>query len=68
MTRLHPEIRILYTSGYTARALIEHGVGQHGSFFAKPFSPEALANKVREVLDALPGGDVEGEVDREEPV
>ncbi len=67
VSRLHPEIRILYTSGYTAKALIEHGVGQHVSFFAKPFSPEALASKVREVLDAQPG-DEEGEEDREDLV
>jgi PAS domain S-box-containing protein len=65
--RLHPEIRILYTSGYTAKALIEHGMGQHVSFFAKPFSPEALASKVREVLDASQDGD-EGEEYREDPV
>ncbi len=59
VSRLHPEIRILYTSGYTAKALIDHGVGQPFSFFAKPFSPEALASKVREVLDALPGEEEE---------
>ncbi len=67
VARLHPEIRILYTSGYTARALIDHGVAQHVSFFAKPFSPEVLASKVREVLDAMPG-DEEGEEDREDLV
>ena len=60
ISRLHPEMRVLYTSGYTAKALIEHGVGQRFSFFAKPFSPEALASKVREVLDAMPG-DEEGD-------
>ncbi len=49
---LHPGMRILYTSGYTAKALIDHGVSSHVSFFAKPFSPEALAAKVREALDA----------------
>lgn len=55
--KLCPEMRILYTSGYTAKALAELGAGpaspsQPGiSFFAKPFTPEALAAKVREVLD-----------------
>ena len=68
VSRLHPEIRILYTSGYTARALIEHGVDQRFSFFAKPFSPEALARKVRDVLDAMPGDEDGGEDYREDPV
>jgi two-component system, cell cycle sensor histidine kinase and response regulator CckA len=55
--KLCPEMRILYTSGYTARALAELGTGptspgQPGiSFFAKPFTPESLADKVREMLD-----------------
>jgi CheY-like chemotaxis protein len=55
--KLCPEMRILYISGYTARALAQLGEGPAGpgqpgiSFFAKPFAPEALADKVREVLD-----------------
>ncbi len=53
-----PSLRILYISGYTGRALVQNGVGRIGpgqsriSFFAKPFTPEALASKVRAVLDA----------------
>ena len=55
--KLCPEMRILYISGYTAKALAQLGTGpacpgQPGiSFFAKPFTPEALAEKVREMLD-----------------
>jgi hypothetical protein len=52
VARLQPQMRILYISGYTAKALLDHGIGQNVSFFAKPFSPEALARKIREVLDA----------------
>jgi len=49
-----PEMKVLYTSGYTANALIHRGAGQQEAvFFAKPFTPDALARKVREVLDTL---------------
>lgn len=49
-----PEIRVLYMSGYADDAILRHGV-QHGSvnFIQKPFSPDALSVKVREVLDRV---------------
>jgi len=47
-----PGIKLLYISGYTADAVIRHGVLEsETSFLQKPFSPGALACKVREVLD-----------------
>ncbi|HTA41061.1 MAG TPA: response regulator [Bryobacteraceae bacterium] len=57
VSRLRPEMKILYTSGYTGKTLKQYGVGdragQNGiAFFAKPFTPDGLARKVREVLDA----------------
>jgi PAS domain S-box-containing protein len=48
-----PEMRILFTSGYTDEAIVRHGVLEAKvNFLAKPFSPENLARRVREILDA----------------
>jgi two-component system cell cycle sensor histidine kinase/response regulator CckA len=50
---LHPKVRVLYMSGYAENATVHHGMLAEGtSFIEKPFSPEALALKIREVLDA----------------
>jgi PAS domain S-box-containing protein len=52
LARIHPEARVLFTSGYTDNAIVHHGVLDEGvSFIGKPYSPSALAKKVREVLD-----------------
>ena len=49
-----PAIRTIYMSGYTDDAVVLHGVLSEGmAFLQKPFTEEALARKVREVLDAL---------------
>ena len=51
LTRIHPETRVLFTSGYTDNAIVHHGVLDEGvSFIGKPYSHSALAKKVREVL------------------
>jgi PAS domain S-box-containing protein len=47
-----PDIRVLYTSGYTDYAIVHHGVLNSGThFLQKPFSLKTLSQKVREVLD-----------------
>jgi PAS domain S-box-containing protein len=47
------DLKVLFVSGYADHAVMHNGLDQLGaSFMQKPFAPDSLARKVREVLDA----------------
>jgi signal transduction histidine kinase/CheY-like chemotaxis protein len=51
LSQIRPEMKVLYMSGYTDDAIVHRGVlDEDANFIQKPFSPQTLASKVREVL------------------
>jgi signal transduction histidine kinase/ActR/RegA family two-component response regulator len=53
LAELLPDLKVLYMSGYTDEAIVHHGVLNEGvAFMEKPFTPDTLARRVREVLTA----------------
>jgi PAS domain S-box-containing protein len=53
IARIRPGTKVLFMSGYTDDAIVRHGLLQSEiAFLQKPFSPEVLARKVRQVLDS----------------
>jgi len=53
LVRASSKLRVLYMSGYTDGSIVNHGALEPGtSFIQKPFTPEGLTQKLREVLDS----------------
>jgi two-component system, cell cycle sensor histidine kinase and response regulator CckA len=49
---VRPDMKVLLMSGYTDNAIVRHGVlSRNMAFLGKPFAPEELVRKVREILD-----------------
>lgn len=52
LTAKRTDLKVLFVSGYTEEAIMHNGVLEPGTaFLQKPFTPAALARKIREVLD-----------------
>lgn len=52
MVEQRPRLKVVYMSGYTDEAIVHHGVlDSRIAFLPKPFTAEALGNKIREVLN-----------------
>ncbi|HEU5039363.1 MAG TPA: response regulator, partial [Gemmatimonadales bacterium] len=55
LTQRRPGLRVLFLSGYTNDEVVRRGVpGAEESFVQKPFTPEGLMRRVREILDGPP--------------
>ena len=53
LTKVRPGLRVMYMSGYADEAVVRHGIVVEGTaFLQKQFTPLALTQKVRDVLDA----------------
>jgi FixJ family two-component response regulator len=55
LLRLKPDLKVLYTSGYTEDVIVHHGVLEEKiNFIGKPYSMQTLAAKIRDVMDCAP--------------
>ncbi|MBE0602665.1 MAG: response regulator, partial [Deltaproteobacteria bacterium] len=54
LKKIHPETKPLFTSGYTENVIVHHGILESNlDFIGKPYSVQALAEKIREVLGGI---------------
>ena len=59
-----PDLKVMFMSGYTDDEILKHGVvAARVEFLQKPFTPHALANRIRKVLDQPHGiqADLQGQ-------
>jgi signal transduction histidine kinase len=55
LAQLRPDMKVLYASGYAGNAIVHHGILESGiAYLPKPFTPETLGRRVRQVLDSSP--------------
>ncbi len=52
LARLRPDLRVLFMSGYTAEPVVQRLERESVAFLQKPFTSIALAEKIRNILDA----------------
>jgi CheY-like chemotaxis protein len=53
---IRPDLKVLYMTGYTGDSIVQHGVLEPGvAVLNKPFLSDALARKLRDVLDRANG-------------
>jgi len=53
LAQLRPDMKVLYASGYADQAIVHHGILESGiAYLQKPFTPETLGRRVRQVLDS----------------
>jgi CheY-like chemotaxis protein len=65
---LRPNLPVLYTSGYAGEDVVQRGLLDPGApFQQKPFTPEGLARKIRELLDQRSPLTTPGEVPAPQP-
>ena len=48
---LRGDLKVLFMSGYAGESMLEEGHESGAAYLQKPFAPDALAGKIREVLD-----------------
>ena len=55
LAELRPGLRVMFMSGYGSTSVVQRYVVEKGyALLAKPFTPDQLAMKVREVMDSPP--------------
>ena len=52
---VRPQLKVLYMSGYTDSTVVRHGIEEsEANYLQKPFTPDSLTRKVRDLLDRVP--------------